>query len=407
MESTAILNEFKQLIVDQNANINRMMDEKLKNGAPSPELSEKAERLERRVAEILEQKAASEAKAAQAESRISDLEAKLARGSRDEQQTKDALGDALKANAEAIRNVAERKASRAFFTIETKDITTPAAASQSITNRNAEFGRGPIDLSLYGMVEGLIAQRPIDTGGATIIRQGTFTNNANVQTEGSAKGESDIAYTQVNFPVQTIAHFIQVSQQAMEDLEGMRFEVENRLLAGLAVAKENQILNGSGTAPNLQGLIPGATAYSTALTVSGDNQMDRIRRAILQTINAQYLPSGIVISPTAWAQMETLKSSAGGYFIGNPNGTQAGMRLWGLPVATTLRLLGTGSQVVDNWLVGAFSSHVVHRVRQGISIAMSSEDATNFQANLVTIRAEMRMAQVIYQPGAFFTGTYA
>jgi HK97 family phage major capsid protein len=83
------------------------------------------------------------------------------------------------------------------------------------------------------------------------------------------------------------------------------------------------------------------------------------------------------------------------------------MRLWGLPVATTLRLLGTGSPVVDNWLVGAFSSHVVHRVRQGISIAMSSEDATNFQANLVTIRGEMRMAQVIYQPGAFFTGTYA
>ena len=406
MESTAILNEFKELMAAQQANMAKMIDEKYKNGAPSPELSEKAERLEARVTEILAQKAASDAKAAQADERISDLEAKIARR-RDEQKAVDPLGDALKANADAIRNMAERKSSRAYFTLETKDVTTPAAASQSITNRNAEFGRGPIDLGLYGMVESLIPQRPIDTGGATIIRQGTFTNNAGVQTEGSGKGESDIAYTQVNFPVQTIAHFIQVSQQALEDLEGMRFEVENRLLAGLAVAKENQILNGTGTAPNLQGLIPGATAYSTALTVSGDNDMDRIRRAILQTINAQYLPSGIVVSPQSWATMETLKSSAGGYFIGNPNAASPAMRLWGLPAATSLRLLGTGSPAVPNWLVGAFASHCVHRVRQGIQIALSSEDATNFQANLVTIRAEMRMAQVIYQPGAFFTGTYA
>jgi HK97 family phage major capsid protein len=51
----------------------------------------------------------------------------------------------------------------------------------------------------------------------------------------------------------------------MDDAPMLQSYVNNRLLYGLALKEENQMLNGDGTGDNLEGLNKVATAYDTSL----------------------------------------------------------------------------------------------------------------------------------------------
>lgn len=50
--------------------------------------------------------------------------------------------------------------------------------------------------------------------------------------------------------------------------------VNNRLLYGLALEEERQLLNGDGSGDDLEGINHVATAYDTDLNVTGDTRAD-------------------------------------------------------------------------------------------------------------------------------------
>ncbi len=284
--------------------------------------------------------------------------------------------------------------------------TTFSFGVKAITSAAASAGDGIAPDRLPG-VQGLPQRRmtvrdlisPGTTGSNMIqyVKETGFTNNAAVVPETVQKPESDLTFDLVNSPVATIAHWIKASKQILDDFGQLQSVIDQRLRYGLAYAEELQLLKGSGTGNNLNGIYTQATAYAAPITVPDTTQIDVLRLALLQAELAEYPSTGIVLHPSDWAAIELLKDSEGRYIIGNPQGTIAAM-LWNRPVVTTQAM------TLDTFLVGAFKLGAQVFDREQANVVIATENQDDFIKNMVTIRAEERLALAVYRPEAFVKG---
>jgi len=242
---------------------------------------------------------------------------------------------------------------------------------------------------------------PGTTGSSSVeyVRETGFTNNAAIVGEGLAKPYSELTFALENANVRTIAHLFKGSRQILDDASALQSYIDARARYGLLMAEEAQLLYGNGTGNNLKGIIPQAQAYAApgGIVVEAEQRIDRIRLALLQAMLAEFPSTGIVLNPIDWAAIELLKDGDGRYIIGKPqDGTTP--RLWNLPVVETQAI------VQDQFLVGAFSLAAQIYDRMGIEVLISTENADDFEKNMVSIRAEERLAFAVYRPEAFVTG---
>jgi HK97 family phage major capsid protein len=229
------------------------------------------------------------------------------------------------------------------------------------------------------------------------VKETLFTNAAAPVSEGALKPQSDITYDRVSIPVRTIAHWIKASKQILADFKQLMTLIDGRMNFGLKLVEERQILYGDGTGDNLLGLIPQATAYSSAFHRPTDTRIDVIRHAMLQVNLAFYPSTGIAMSPTDWHDLELTKDSLGRYMIANPTQSTPGM-LWGLPVAQAY------SMAPGEFLVGALKLACTLFDREEAQLLVSNEDQDNFVRNLVTVLEEERIALAVSRPQAIIHG---
>lgn len=227
----------------------------------------------------------------------------------------------------------------------------------------------------------------------------TRTNNADVVSEGAEKPESNYVWDRADAPVRTIAHWVHVSRQAMDDAAQLQTEIDGELRYGLDLVEETQLLKGDGTGQNLSGLVTEATAYSAAFSVTGETMIDVIRLALLQASLAEYPADGIVLHPTDWARIELTKDGEDRYLWASPR-TMATPGLWGLPI------VATQAMDEDEFLVGAFRAAATIYDRMDAEVLISSEDRDNFIKNMLTVRAEKRLALAVKRPAALITGDF-
>ncbi len=242
---------------------------------------------------------------------------------------------------------------------------------------------------------------PGNTGSNAVeyFKEKLFTNNANVVAEGAQKPESNIEYALETAAVRTIAHWIPASRQVMEDAPQLSTLVDSSLRYGLAVIEETQLLYGDGTGQNLHGMIPQATAFEENRIEAGNSRIDIISHAIGQAEEADLPASGIILNTRDWLDMLRLKDANGNYLS---NGPWAGgpNTLWGLPV------VWTNSINRGDFLVGAFETATQIYDRMDPEVMVSDEDRDNFIKNMLTIRAEQRLAFAVKRAAALIHGTF-
>lgn len=231
------------------------------------------------------------------------------------------------------------------------------------------------------------------------VKETGFQNMAATVAEGGAKPQSDLSFDLVTTTVKTIAHWFRASKQVLADIPLLQSYIDGRAIYGLKYVEENQILAGDGTGQNLLGLIPQATPFNEALRKNGDNKIDVLRRAILQVRIAEYRASAIALNPVDWADMELAKDSTGSYiWVNVQEGGQP--RMWRLPV------VDSNAIPEGRFLVGAFDIAAQVFDREDAAVEVSTEDADNFTKNMVTIRAEERLALAVYRPESFVEGPF-
>lgn len=232
----------------------------------------------------------------------------------------------------------------------------------------------------------------------TYMKETGFTNAAAAQaSEGDKKAQSDIKFGEVTTNVVTLAHYIKASRQILHDAPMLASYINGRLMYGLKLIEEQQLLNGDGESGNLKGIIPQATAFADKAKLEAYTLIDQLRLAQLQTLLAEYPATGYVLNPIDWATLELAKDNEGRYIIGQPQSV-ASPTLWGLPVVAT--------QAIEQgkFLTGAFNlaAQIFDSETASIEVGFENDD---FTRNLITVLCEERLALAVYRPEAFIYGT--
>lgn len=233
-------------------------------------------------------------------------------------------------------------------------------------------------------------------------KQTQRATGAATQAEGEVKGQSDLRFDLVTWPVRTIAHFTVASKQILDDVPAMQSVIDSELLYGLADVEDHQLLNGSGSGTDLMGVYTGAAAFAAPFEAVGVDwtMVDTLLQAIAQVDNADFEADGIVLNPLDWRRIQAIKDDTGRYLGDGPFSPEQVARLWALPLATSKGM------TAGNFMVGAFQQGAQIFDRQEATVEISTEDGDNFRRNLVTIRAEERLAFVVKHASAFVKGNF-
>lgn len=234
-----------------------------------------------------------------------------------------------------------------------------------------------------------------DQNAYKFMLESTFTNNAAEKAESvegtlTTFGESALAFTETTAAIKMIGTFLPVSEEQLEDVPGIQGLLDNRLGLMLRLRLESEVVAGSGTGANLQGIQNMSGVQAQAL--STDTILDAVFKAITKVrANAFCEPSAVLIHPTDWQTITLAKDTVGQYLhhasaIGGP------MTLWGVPVIPSTAMTAGTALVLD-------ASQFAIVMRRGVDLQIGTVNA-NFTQAVKTIRATLRAGVVGYRPSA-------
>jgi len=238
----------------------------------------------------------------------------------------------------------------------------------------------------------------------TWVERSARTAGAAAVAEGAQYAQSDMTYIQKAAEVEKIGTFLKVTNEALEDWDEMLTQIQNELFPMVERALENQLYQGTGTTPQLDGIITTASAYaSTSLNnkVSKPNHFDAIRAAANQIAEYNYIPTHAFMAPADFALMELAKDGNGQYLM-PPFVTAGGAQVAGIKVVPS-NLITAGDV-----LVGDFSKVTLY-IKRGIEVKIWDQDSTDPEYDLKTITASVRAAVKFPAPHlyAFVYDTFA
>jgi HK97 family phage major capsid protein len=392
-EGTALLNnedreQVKGILLEFKEQYSKLREQVAKHGAAESATLEKIDKLDKGMAEM-------QGKYDAAAKRADELEIKLNEKPR-ERVPMQSLGEIVIADAGLLAHI--KSGSRNGYTVSVprglygaKDIT---GVSRAVPESLPGIAPGP---RLALGVRTLVPQGTTTAGAITYVVETSFTNNANVVAEGTAKPKSDKVFTPTTQPVETIAHFFKVSRQSYEDLPGLAAQIESNGIYGVQLKEDQQLLNGSGVAPQLKGFMTVAAAAPGAGT--GATLVDAVGAAIFDLASKGYMADGTVLNPADWGGVAMLKNLQGNYIFANPLAYNSTLSIWGT------RLVLSSQMAAGNFLTGAFRGNSLILDREEVNVRVAEQNVDDFEKNMLTILVEERLALLIFTAAAFEKGT--
>lgn len=228
-------------------------------------------------------------------------------------------------------------------------------------------------------------------------------DNADITSEGSEYKQGDVDLKLATATVRKITAYVIVSEEMLDDVEGLTSYLYNRLPSKLKLTEDYQLLYGDGTSTNLSGLITNATAYSDNLADADITRIDVLVDAARQvrTGAGEYKATAMLIHPTDAALIKLAKDDNGNYihpWIFMPNGQ---IVLDGVPVVVTTAI------TAGQFLVGDFKLGAQVFDRKQMTIEMTNQNEDNFIKGMVTIRIAERLTIAVYRSSAMVYGTFS
>jgi HK97 family phage major capsid protein len=287
---------------------------------------------------------------------------------------------------------------KSFFKMLTKDLDSTDPKGGILVTPQAVPGIfAPVNQQLR--MRDLLNVQGTTSNAIEFIEETGFTNAAAPVPEKELKPASTISFDAQTASVKTIAHWMPATRQIIDDATQLRGYVDGRLIYGLKLVEETQLLYGTGTGENLQGIMTHTGIQAAPDLAADETRIDRIRRSITMARLAGYPVTGIILHPTDFSEIELAKGTDGHYiWVTVPAG--GGTQLWRVPVVESLAMQE------NNYLLGAFGLGAQVWDREDANIRVSEHHADYFIRNQIAILAEERLTQTIYRPEAFVKGTF-
>ena len=220
----------------------------------------------------------------------------------------------------------------------------------------------------------------------------TRTQSAAEVAEAGTYAEDAFVFARATSAVRKIGSQIPVTDEQLADVGSMRSLLDNRLRFGLESRLDQQIVVGDGIAPNLQGVFTVSGIQTQAK--GADSTANAIFKALtLVRITGRAIPDTIVMHGTDWANVRLAQNAQGDYQFGPPTLVGADT-MWGLPVTQSEAL------TAGNAVVGAFTTYSQLLYKKGIEV-QAGWIGSQFIEGKMTLRADLRVAFVIYRGAAF------
>ena len=243
------------------------------------------------------------------------------------------------------------------------------------------------------MIRDLFGAETISGSTLVYLVEGAIEGAPAVTNEGSAKPQVHFNDpTPKTVSLAKIACHIKESDEYINDYAFLASAINGRLLYQLGLVEQNKLVYDLTHTSGIQSDTTHWTALSTATDVA-----DLILQAAMDVQEQSgFAADGIVINPADWYKLRVAKASGTGeYFGGGFFGAQNIPNLWGIPVCVT-SAVNAGVAIV-----GAFKACASVVTNGGVRVESTNSDQDDFIKNLMTIRAEERLALAVRRPVGF------
>jgi HK97 family phage major capsid protein len=244
------------------------------------------------------------------------------------------------------------------------------------------------------------AERPY--GALSVVGRGSVSNDtvyyiteaaipvAGVVPENVAKPEATLDLQPQTAPVVTIAHWVQVTRQALADASYLQSHIDTTLRAGVLRKLDQQVVMGSGIGGEIRGL----DAQTATTPITGTAGPGVVLEAITAVESLGYAPNGIIGNPTTLATLVTGSSTAGGYMVNAMGDLARVTSMFGVPLVADI------NAPADKLYVSDFASSCTLWDREQTVMRIGEEHADTFIRNVLTLLAEGRWAFTVMIPPA-------
>lgn len=231
------------------------------------------------------------------------------------------------------------------------------------------------------------------------------TRGAAIVPEGGVKPSSNVTFERKEDSAKKVAVWMHITDEAASDIPQLQSYIRELLRYDLKLAGEGQILKGSGTGNNMNGLMTQATAFDTALTKAGDTPIDTVRRAIYQVRKqSKRGADGVVMTDLDWMNIELQKDGENRYLFANLQGLVTPI-LWGRPVVVSDSMDEGDDETGGEFLVGAFqaSARIYALLALLVKLGWINDD---FVKNQHVVLVEERFGLGVHRPYGLVKGTF-
>lgn len=265
--------------------------------------------------------------------------------------------------------------------------TSPAAAVDWATT----FDRNVVTAPRTALViRDLFGSETISGSTLQYLVEGAIQGAPAVTAEGAEKPQVHFADpTPVTVALKKIACHIKEADEYIDDYPFLASAINGRLLYHLGLVEQNTLVTDLLGTSGIQTGTYAANATATAIA-------EAILKAAMDVQESSgFAADAIVINPTDWYNLRIARDGEERYYGGGFFGPQNVPNLWGIPVCVTTAV------AANTIVVGAFKTCGSVVSKNGVSVEATNSNEDDFVKNLMTIRAEERLALAVRRPAGF------
>ena len=255
------------------------------------------------------------------------------------------------------------------------------------------YDRNVVTAPRVGLViRDLFAAETISGSTLVYLVEGAIEGAPAATNEGAKKPQVHFADpTPKTVSLAKIACFIKESDEYIHDYAFLASAINGRLLYHLQLVEQNKLVYDLSQTSGIQSDSTHWTAVSSATAIA-----DLILQAAMDVQEQSgFAADAIVINPADWYTLRVAKDGQSRYYGEGFFGSQNIPNLWGIPVCVTTAVSA------GTIIVGAFKTCGSVVQSGGIGLDATNTDQDDFVKNLMTIRAEERLALAVRRPKGF------